>query len=169
MSQELSRLRAAGIKPDVFDKDGVAHCFEVPADWRGTDKDLDALQAYCQRHKSKAMIRFFGPAITLRHLKEFRTAFSTASIRHESAVGLGVVWRHHDEDRVELLSVRQNSPAGIAGVRRGDVILGVGEYRWPESDMRDSLAYALKKQIPGQRTTITVKRDDEVLALPIVW
>lgn len=169
MTQELSRLRASGIKPHVFDQDGVAHCFSIPPDWHGTDEDLDALLAYCQTHNRKATITFYGPAATERRLKKFEETFSNASIRHEIAVELGVVWLHHDEDRVELESVRPNSPGGIAGVRQGDVILGVGEYRWPESDMRDSLQYALKKQIPGQRTTITVKRADEVLTLPIVW
>jgi C-terminal processing protease CtpA/Prc len=171
---ELTGLRATGILPAVVTDDGVVHSFIVPPEWVGNFDNLDLLQKYCERHNQSIHSRFLGPVITQSRLKEFREALPKARIEHHPAVSLGVSWEvtYHGRlqgDRLIVDSVTPRSPAAKAGVEKGDIILGIGEYRWPELDSQDSFQYAIRKQVSGQRTTVTVKRNSELVTLPIEW
>lgn len=167
---KLTRLRAIGVRTPFVSDDGVVHDFTVPAEWTGNHRDLDLLQQYCERHNRSAHIRFLGPVITQDRLSRFRDALPKARIEHESAVSLGIAYLN-DVDRSQLVvsDVSPNRPAARAGVEKDDLILGIGEYRWPASDSLDSFQYAIRKQIPGQRTNLTVQRNGEVVSLPIEW
>ncbi len=65
-------------------------------------------------------------------------------------------------DGVRLTGVRAGSPADIAGIRAGDVIIGIGEF--DVSDLYE-MTDALRSHEPGDTVTIRVRRDGEVLEL----
>lgn len=171
---ELTSLRATGVLPAVVANDGVVHSFLVPPESLGNFENLNLLQRYCERYNRSIHIRFLGPVITQERLRQFRSALPEARMEHDSAVSFGITWHvtynsHLHGNPLEVDDVVAGSPAAKAGVKKGDVILGIGEYRWPELDSQDSFQYAIRKQIPGQRTTVTVKRNGEELSLPIEW
>jgi S1-C subfamily serine protease len=65
-------------------------------------------------------------------------------------------------DGVRLTGVRAGGPAEIAGIRAGDVIIGIGEFN--VSDLYE-MTDALRSHKPGDTVTIRVRRDGEVLEL----
>lgn len=167
---ELTSLRATGVRLAHVTNDGMVRSFIVPAEWTGNHRDLDLLQQYCERHNRSVHIIFRGPVITQDRLRRFCHALPKANIEHRSAVSAGIAYLNDlDGNQLVVSKVSPNRSAAEAGVKKGDLILGIGEYRWPESDSLDSFQYAIKKQIPGQRTTLTVKRNGEVVSLPIKW
>ncbi len=168
-ANDLSRLETVGVQPSVV-SDGVVHSFIVPSSWSGGRRDLDLLQHYCQLHNRSCHIRFVGPVICQERLRQFRVALPKARLEHEAAVGLGIVHKYFThESRLIVTGVSPDSPASKAGVLKGDIIVGIGDYRWPEQESQDAYYFAIRKQIPGQRSTITVKRNGATLSLPITF
>jgi predicted metalloprotease with PDZ domain len=82
-------------------------------------------------------------------------------------VSLGVVFDNVHEERLVLGKVRHGSAAENAGLRPGDPVPGPGEYRWPERESLTTFATAIRAQAPGHKTTITVRREDRLIVLPI--
>ncbi|MFQ5888704.1 MAG: M20/M25/M40 family metallo-hydrolase [Gemmatimonadota bacterium] len=67
---------------------------------------------------------------------------------------------------VLLSAVRPESPAEVAGLRRGDVIVGLGGREI--HDIQDFMA-ALESARPGERDTVVVERDGERVELEVVY
>ena len=69
------------------------------------------------------------------------------------------------EGGVRLTGVREASPAAIAGLRAGDVIVG---FAGREIGDLYEYTYALRAHAPGDRVEIVVLREGERLTLPVV-
>ncbi|MBI2386963.1 MAG: trypsin-like peptidase domain-containing protein [Elusimicrobia bacterium] len=70
---------------------------------------------------------------------------------------------------LEIEYIRHGSAAEKAGLKRGDLIIGVGEATISEGGQEAAghVAAVLSKMIPGQKTTITVLRGDEPVQLEL--
>jgi len=66
---------------------------------------------------------------------------------------------------VRLQGVRAGSPAEVAGVRAGDVLIGMGDRTI--ANLQD-FQNALMSFRPGDRVEVRVRRGDQVLTLPVV-
>ncbi len=167
--QTLERLLASGIHAEMTE-DGSVRRFTVPCEWTGNRADLDQLQLYCQSYAPSVRIRFMGPVITLDRMRQFHVALPNAFLEHLPAVGLGIVhlYEMHDSQLI-VKEVSPNSSADRAGLKEGDLIVGIGDYRWPEADSQDAFAFAMRKQIPGGHSSVTVKRNGKIITLPVVW
>jgi len=73
------------------------------------------------------------------------------------------------EAGLEIEYVQHGSAAEKAGLKRGDLIIRVGEESIEEGGQQAAghVAYALSKMIPGQKTTITVLRGDSPIEIPL--
>lgn len=73
------------------------------------------------------------------------------------------------EAGLEIEYIRHGSAAEKAGLKRGDLIIGVGEATISEGGQEAAghIAAVLSKMIPGQKTTITVLRGDEPVQLEL--
>lgn len=73
------------------------------------------------------------------------------------------VW---EKEGVHVDGVTAGRPADKAGVKRGDIIVGMGEM--PVHTMEDYMR-CLSKFQKGESTTLKVKRGEDVLALPLTF
>lgn len=73
------------------------------------------------------------------------------------------------EAGLEIEYIRHGSAAEKAGLKRGDLIIGVGEATISEGGQEAAghIAAVLSKMIPGQKTTVTVLRGDEPVQLEL--
>jgi len=73
------------------------------------------------------------------------------------------------EAGLEIEYIRHGSAAEKAGLKRGDLIIGVGEATISEGGQEAAghVAAVLSKMIPGQKTTVTVLRGDEPVQLEL--
>ena len=73
------------------------------------------------------------------------------------------------EAGLEIEYIRHGSAAEKAGLKRGDLIIGVGEATISEGGQEAAghIAAVLSKMIPGQKTTVTVLRGDEPVTLEL--
>lgn len=70
-----------------------------------------------------------------------------------------------ESDEPKILTVQPNMPAARGGIRAGDVIVRINDQPFTTtSEVRDFLV----KQTAGTEAIITVRRDDEVLALKVI-
>lgn len=84
-----------------------------------------------------------------------------------SAPYMGInITNERDGIGVYIASVEANSPAAAAGMRKGDIIVGLGEYETPTLS---SLDKALRNFEPGETTTVLVYRNRQVLELSITF
>ena len=84
-----------------------------------------------------------------------------------SAPYMGVsITQETDGIGVYVRSVEDNSPAAKAGLKKGDIIVGLGEYETPTLA---SLDRALRNFEPDDTTTIQVYRNRKVLELTITF
>ncbi|QDV23078.1 PDZ domain-containing protein [Aureliella helgolandensis] len=168
-AQSAERLLAVGIRAERAE-DGSVLRFTVPCEWKGNRRDLDQLQIYCRSHAPSVRITFIGPVITLERMRQFQVALPDAWLEHLPAVGLGIVFLDEMHDsRLVVSKVSPNTSAELAGLEKGDLILGIGDYRWPEADSQDSFRFAMRKQIPGGHSSVIVKRTGKIITLPVVW
>jgi len=65
-----------------------------------------------------------------------------------------------------LSGVRPDGPAAKAGLRRGDLIVGLAGR---EIRSIEDLMFVLRQSHPGEATTVVIERDGERLELPIVF
>ncbi len=84
-----------------------------------------------------------------------------------SAPYMGInITNERDGIGVYIASVEANSPAATAGLKKGDIIVGLGEYETPTLS---SLDKALRNFKPGETTTVLVYRSRQVLELRITF
>ncbi|MCA9772393.1 MAG: PDZ domain-containing protein, partial [Myxococcales bacterium] len=67
---------------------------------------------------------------------------------------------------VRLSGVRPDGPADRAGIRRGDVIVGLGA-----TEIRNLYDYtfALRQHKPGETATLRLRRDGREVTLPVTF
>ena len=70
-----------------------------------------------------------------------------------------------DDEGLPLSGVTSGGPAAKAGIKKGDVIIGLGEFTIDSIEDFDS---ALRRFKPGQKVKVTVKRGKEKLELEII-
>lgn len=73
-------------------------------------------------------------------------------------VGLGFSTRRDLAGRVRIAHVVPGSPADVAGLRRGDVVVAVGDATAEELDAADAWSGAYGPREPGVRVSMTVER-----------
>ncbi|MDD5302509.1 MAG: trypsin-like peptidase domain-containing protein, partial [Elusimicrobia bacterium] len=90
-----------------------------------------------------------------------------------ATASLGIIVNLSDpqapEAGLEIEYVRQGSAAEKAGLKRGDLLIGVGDQMIEEGGQEGAghVAAVLSKMIPGQRITITVLRGDSPVELQL--
>lgn len=143
----------------------------VPHDSTAGEDEINELLNYCANYSPKTEIVFFGPVIVDEQFRQFCASLPECRTRHMPAVGLGLTFTVPDgeKERRVLHITEVHSLGKEIGLRIGDSILGIGDYRWPEADSYDSFWYALRRQLPGEKSTIVVKRDDQLISLPVTW
>jgi hypothetical protein len=80
------------------------------------------------------------------------------------ASGLSLLARGDNFDRFESDGVEEGSPADIAGVRKGDVILAIGNTLASEFDL-EKIQRLLERA--GQKVALTIQRDGRVLKVSL--
>ncbi len=167
----LERLRSYGF---LITPGGIGDAdirIVVPYDCRAGMNEIDDLRDFCLKYSPRSEIVFFGPIVVEEDLRLFRSLLPQSHTRHMSAVRLGFVYRTtHDDRRSRVLRIDNVSTfAKRLGLRVGDVIVGIGDFRWPESHSQDFYQYAMTRQIPGQQSLIYVQREGAEIALPVRW
>jgi predicted metalloprotease with PDZ domain len=169
--EQLARLVSYGFlitSSDFADSDTR---IVVPHDSTAGRDEINELMNYCANYSPKTEIVFFGPVIVEEQFLQFCLYLPECHPRHMAAVGLGLTFTVPDgeKERRVLHITEVDSRGKEIGLRIGDSILGIGDYRWPEADSYDSYWYALKRQLPGDKSTIVVKRNDQIISLPVTW
>ena len=169
----LDRLKSFGY---IVTDDGIEEHsprFVVPHNSTVTPAAIEELLQYCIAAAPAAEVVFLSPAIVEEQLRQFRQFLPHAHIRHASAVWFGahflVCLPDGINDVCRIEGFDRGAPAAEWGLQKGDIILGIGEFRWPEAKSLDSFSFAIKRQVPGEKSTITVKRDNEILSFPVTW
>lgn len=112
---------------------------------------------------------FAGSAGPLEGYRTVKTA-QTAKLKPQtSAVSaraghLGVVLEEHSGGKLVVTGVEPGSPAEVAGLRAGDVLLKVGGATLKSLEAAREL---LQAQSPGEPKTLQVSRSGKKLALPV--
>lgn len=84
------------------------------------------------------------------------------SVRAEGFLGVGLAGRVDGGQGAIITSVQANSPASIAGIKEGDIVLSVdGE----PIDGQAALVAAIRDSAPGATVTIEILRDSERLTV----
>ncbi len=86
----------------------------------------------------------------------------TSEIKEKGRVArgwLGVYIDENDEGKVEIIEVEKESPAELAKLRKGDVIL---EIEGKEVTSTEMLANEIRKRKPGKSITLKIERDGKV-------
>ena len=84
-----------------------------------------------------------------------------------SAPYMGInITNERDGIGVYVASVEMNSPAAAAGLKKGDIIVGLGDHETPTLT---SLDKALRNFEPGETTSVFVYRNRQVLELTITF
>lgn len=118
---------------------------------------------------SKLLRRFFGDDDNNKDASQdplgdiFKELFGGSSQPKQSKGFIGVQIEKHQQG-VKVINVVNGKPAQKAGVQAGDIITAFGEYS--VSNIEDLLS-AVGKYKPGQKTTITIKRFNKNIELPI--
>ena len=110
-------------------------------------------------------VESIGFAIPINDVKQMITELMENG--HISAPYMGIkVTNERDGMGVYVNSVEAGSPADKAGLKKGDLILAIGEY---ETISLSALDKALRNFEPDQTTTIQVYRTRQVLELTITF
>jgi serine protease Do len=127
-------------------------------------------EAYIPPAAGAVSIGFAIPAATAVDIADQLLADGTAShpylgvslarLTPQITEGLGVT----AESGALVLAVPPEGPAAAAGVRPGDVIVGLGDNT---VETVEDLLGALRETEPGQQVTLTVVRDGEELDVPV--
>ena len=83
----------------------------------------------------------------------------------DMAPGLPGVAGANSGVRVSL--VRPDSPAGMAGLKVGDIILAMDKRRWNGEGAADAFVTEVKKTKPGTEVQLEVQRGGEILKIPL--
>jgi len=91
---------------------------------------------------------------------------SNANNRVNFKVTLGIMPDYAYQDGgVRVDGVSENRPAIRAGIKQGDIIIKLGPH---EVKSMQSYMEALSKFAPGDKTTVTIKRDGKEMSMPII-
>ncbi|HEY1032569.1 MAG TPA: M28 family peptidase [Flavipsychrobacter sp.] len=120
-------------------------------------------------YKGEAMVMNYIYNVVTKMEKLPRPAFTTTK---QSTVGkvrfkvtLGIMPDYsYQEGGVKVDGVTEGKPAIAAGVKAGDIILQLGEYK---INGMQSYMEALGKFAAGDKTQVTIKRDGKEMKLPI--
>ena len=169
--EQLARLESYGFLITSGGIDDTDTRIVVPYDSSAGKDKIHELLCYCANYSPKTEIVFFGPVIVEEQFQQFCRALPECRPRHMAAVGLGLIFTVLDgEKERRILHITEvDSRSKEIGLRTGDSILGIGDYWWPEADSFDSFHYAMRRQRPGEKSTIVVKRDDQIISLPVTW
>ncbi|MEO8362770.1 MAG: trypsin-like peptidase domain-containing protein [Ilumatobacteraceae bacterium] len=87
---------------------------------------------------------------------------ANGGVRQEGFLGVGLAGRSDGGQGAIITSVQANSPASIAGIKEGDIVLSVdGE----PIDGQAALVAAIRDSAPGATVTIEILRNSERLTL----
>ncbi|MEZ6088423.1 MAG: hypothetical protein R3C05_10430 [Pirellulaceae bacterium] len=169
--EQLQRLKSHGILVTPGGIGDTSYRYVVSSDFRGGKPVIDDLLQYCVNFNPKSEVVFFGPVVTDDQLRQFQLLIPKSHVRHMAAVWLNIVATvSDDESERKILRVSDvGSPAREIGLQVGDVIVGIGDFRWPESESRDAFNAAMRTQIPGQKSKVVVSRDGENIMYPLTW
>jgi C-terminal processing protease CtpA/Prc len=102
------------------------------------------------------LLLFFAAATTVR-----------AEDPPEGSIGVQV---KIDEGKIVVVEPLKGSPAEKAGIKSGDVILKINDYKVKDTVEPDDLQEAVKeivKHKPGTKIKLTVKRDDKDMTIEV--
>lgn len=114
-----------------------------------------------------------SPADLVRQLRfQERDTFSNVSnatttdrIFEEGVTfGLGYRWRYDDDNNARITVVQPESPFGLAGVERGDIITTVNGLRWDDQRLADTFGEQVRGSVDNPVTSnwVITKRDTGV-------
>jgi len=98
---------------------------------------------------------------------DFRKTKNESDNTPDFKVTLGVVPDYlYDGKGMRLDGITEDKPAHGAGMKKGDVVVKVGDY-----EITDMMSYmkSLSKFEKGQKTMVLVERDGETLELEVTW
>ena len=98
---------------------------------------------------------------------EFRKTKNESEETPEFKVTLGVVPDYlYDGKGMRIDGVSDDKPAQGAGMKKGDIVVKVGDY-----DIIDMMSYmkSLSKFEKGQQTKVLVERNGEIIELEVTW
>lgn len=87
---------------------------------------------------------------------------TTALFQEGKTISLGFGTRRDAESRIVVASVHEHSPAGAAGMRRGDVIEAIGGFTIEQIDDQGLWSEIYGEHEPGVDVDLVVARGDEV-------
>jgi S1-C subfamily serine protease len=97
----------------------------------------------------------------------FRKTKNESDNTPEFKVTLGVVPDYlYDGNGMRLDGITEDKPAHGAGMKKGDIVVKVGEYV-----ITDMMSYmkCLSKFEKGQKTMVEVEREGEIIELEVTW
>jgi len=77
---------------------------------------------------------------------------------------LGVYIEENEDGEVEIVDVDKESPAELAELKRGDIVL---EIEGKEVTSTEMLAYEIRKRKPGENITLKIERDGKTMDVKI--
>ena len=98
---------------------------------------------------------------------DFRKTKNESDNTPEFKVTLGVVPDYlYDGKGMRLDGITEDKPAHGAGMKKGDIVVKVGEF-----EITDMMSYmkCLPKFEKGQKTMVEVERDGEIVELEVTW
>lgn len=89
--------------------------------------------------------------------------------KHAMRVSLGIMPDYtFNGEGVKAEGISNGKPAEKAGLQAGDIIIKIDE--WKVTDMKSYMKILSEKKLhKGYTTTVTIKRNNEILALPITF
>ena len=97
----------------------------------------------------------------------FRKTKNESDNTPEFKVTLGVVPDYlYDGAGMRLDGITEDKPAHGAGMKKGDIVVKVGDY-----EITDMMSYmkCLSKYEKGQKTMVEIKRDGKIVELEVTW
>lgn len=138
----------------------------------GTHKDYHKptdIAAYINYKGEASIINYVENIVDYMDEAKTKPAFTTTKqstvgkVRFKVTLGIMPDYSYQDGG-VRVDGVSDDRPAAKAGVKRGDIILQLGNYK---IQSMQSYMEALGKFTPGEKTTLIVKRDNNEISLPI--
>ncbi len=138
----------------------------------GTHKDYHKptdIAAYINYKGEASIINYVENIVDYMDEAKTKPTFTTTKqstvgkVRFKVTLGIMPDYSYQDGG-VRVDGVSDDRPAAKAGVKRGDIILQLGNYK---IQSMQSYMEALGKFTPGEKTTLIVKRDNNEISLPI--